>query len=433
MRGRLNLMQRMMLRFRELHPYSAVHVATLDGSLDEGRLEAVIASQLEAWGLTGLTLDGRRRRYEYLGGPARVHLERVAAGEHPERMLDAEIERQLNLPFPPGPRMKPFRFFVQPGDSDFRFGIVYDHFIAGGDGGEQVDHRIAARYLDARVPAGAAPALYPPTYRSLFARRPGLFLHTLLRLPDMAASVKRAYRAPLDTDTYNTFARIHLAPAESAALRQSARALGVTLNDVLIAALLGALAPYAPERLAAARRRELNVASIVNIRREFGATAQGAFGQFLAALRVAHTVPAGIEPGALARDVHAATERFKRGRLYMRAVVALALAALGWPLLSPLQRRQFFAKHSPAVAGVSLLSVAAPWRDRAVPLRGYLRAISTGPLTPLVLAPSLTDQAMDMGVTFRRGACAAEVVPAIAEQIRRFANLPSPSCSIIES
>jgi hypothetical protein len=422
MRGRLNLMQRMMLRFRELHPYSAVHVVALDGALDERRLEAVIASQLEAWGLTGLTLDARHRHYEFFGGPARVQLGRVAGGEQAEQLLDSEIERQLNLPFAAGPALEPFRFFVQPDSSGFRLGIAYDHFIAGGDAIVGLLAAIAARYADAHAPAGPLPLLYPPTYRSLFVRQPLLFLRTLLQMPSMAASAKRAFRPRFgkDEETYNAFARIHLAPAESQALKTSARALGVTLNDVLIAVLLRALAPCAPERFTEGRRRELNVASIVNIRREFGATAQGAFGQFLAALRVAHPVPPDIEPATLARDVHLATETIKRGRLYLRPILALVLAAVSWPMLTPPQRRQFFAKHSPALAGISMLGVAAPWRERGVPMRGYLRAVSTGPLTPLVFAPSVTDDAMALGITYRRGTYAPDVVAAIADQLQIF-------------
>ena len=44
----------------------------------------------------------------------------------------------------------------------------------------------------------------------------------------------------------------------------------MTLNDLLLAMLLRALAAELPERATARRRRELAVASIVNLRDEFG-------------------------------------------------------------------------------------------------------------------------------------------------------------------
>ena len=44
MRGKLNLFQATMLRWRELHPYSAVHAVHVAMPLDAVRLEAAIAA-----------------------------------------------------------------------------------------------------------------------------------------------------------------------------------------------------------------------------------------------------------------------------------------------------------------------------------------------------------------------------------------------------
>ena len=57
MQGRLNLFQATMLRWRDLHPYSAVHVVRVMKRCDAPRLEAQIAARLESAGLTGLVLD----------------------------------------------------------------------------------------------------------------------------------------------------------------------------------------------------------------------------------------------------------------------------------------------------------------------------------------------------------------------------------------
>src|SRR5262249_56060409 len=65
MRGRLNLFQATMLRWRDLHPYSAVHVVRVKESCNPPRLEAQIAARLESAGLTGLTLDRNRLRFEF--------------------------------------------------------------------------------------------------------------------------------------------------------------------------------------------------------------------------------------------------------------------------------------------------------------------------------------------------------------------------------
>ena len=62
MKRRLNLFQAMMLRWRDLHPYVAVHMVSIAHPLDAAKLKAHIAQRLEAAGLTGLSLDHRRKR-----------------------------------------------------------------------------------------------------------------------------------------------------------------------------------------------------------------------------------------------------------------------------------------------------------------------------------------------------------------------------------
>ena len=44
--GRFNLFQRMMLRWRELHPYNPVHVVHVPQALDAGRLGACISERV---------------------------------------------------------------------------------------------------------------------------------------------------------------------------------------------------------------------------------------------------------------------------------------------------------------------------------------------------------------------------------------------------
>ena len=66
MRGRLNLFQAAMLRWRASYPYNAVHVAELPGPLDEGRLSQAVDGYLTEAGIGKLALDGERRRYQYV-------------------------------------------------------------------------------------------------------------------------------------------------------------------------------------------------------------------------------------------------------------------------------------------------------------------------------------------------------------------------------
>src|SRR5438309_11318717 len=90
LRGKLNLFQATMLRWRELHPYIAVHVVRLNQPLEAGRLKRRIENRLETAGLTGLVLDRGRGRFEFRGGPAAIEATIPAAGADAARVAERE-------------------------------------------------------------------------------------------------------------------------------------------------------------------------------------------------------------------------------------------------------------------------------------------------------------------------------------------------------
>jgi hypothetical protein len=424
--GTLNLFQRMMLRWRDLHPYNAVHVAFVARELDASRLQRMASGVLEAAGLAGYALDRRRRRFAFAGGAVSADVAVVAAGDPGDidAVLTETIERELNTPFAIG---APLRFFAIGAAGGFHLGLAYDHFIAGGDSAATLLGVVAARYLDVAVDdAAARPPLYPPTYAALARRHPGWFGRALAHLPALAAQAKRAWRcrdADPD-DPRNAFAILRVDAASTAAFRARAKANDVTLHDLLIAASLKALSAFAAARTSERERREISVASIVNIRRDFGGAADAAFGQFLASMRIAHPVPDGIGVDALARDVRTATLPIKRQRLYIATLCALQFAARAWKYMSPAQRRRFFAKHHPACAGVSMLGVDASWPPALRPASGYLRGVSTGPLTPAVLAVSVTAAEVTIGVSWRPTVLPAGFVERLRAELAACAKVP---------
>ena len=185
-------------------------------------------------------------------------------------------------------------------------------------------------------------------------------------------------RYPGGTDAHNAFAYFRLEPSELAALVSTAKAWGVTVNDVLLAMLLQVLEPLAGERAPTQRRRELAVASIVNLRRDFGLDPNTTFGQFLSSFRLSHPMPPGISLHDLARDVNAATRRVKSSKLYLQTLLAMAASGVRWRFLSRDERRVFYARNYPAWGGLTMLDVDALWAHAGgrVPPPEYLRAVS---------------------------------------------------------
>ena len=430
LRGKLNLFQAMMLRWRELHPYIAVHVVRLNQPLVPARLKRRIEDRLEAAGLTGLILDPGRRRFEFRGGPAAIEPTILAGGDNALRVAEQEIERQLNLPFPPDGAFVPFRFFAVEAQGSFYFGLAYDHFIAGGDSIAVLLEKLCDDYAAEGTPAATPwmPQRYPRTYSRLFLRHLRNTIAGLARLLSLVASCRRSFRAPCRAgrDPANSFLSARVGHSEFSAVVRTAKAWGVTVNDLFLAALLLALAPLAAKRSAAHHRKELAVASIVNLRREFEASAGETFGQFLTSLRVSHAVPPGISLSQLTREMHGQTALIKQHKLYLQTLLALGWVAAAWRFLGPDRRQCFLAKHYPIWAGISTLNVDSLWSaPRAgAPPPEYLRAVPTGPLAPLVVAATTLGGVLQLGFSFRAADIGREAVQDVAAEFtRRIENL----------
>ena len=418
--GRLNLFQRTMLEWRDLHPYNAVHAVRVAGALTRDAVTRAIDETLEHGGLTGLELDRDAGRYGWHGGRAASALEVVPAGAEWRRALAETFERHLNTPFPRDGRIDPFRFFAVDAGDAFFLGVAYDHFIAGGDSIIVLQNAIVDRHHG--KPAPHAPfARYPRTHWRLFARHPLHFVRGLARIPAMAASCRRTmltrYRSI--ADGYNAFTFFTLEPADYQTLRAAAKAWGVTLNDALIALLLLAQDAQMPGRDLNKRRHELGVASIMNLRDAHAADVRSTFGQFLSSFRVAHPVPPGITLRALAQDVHRATARIKREKLYLTTLGALAVDRIVSRRRTSEQKMGVYARRYPVGAGVSSLNVNALWQPgdgEGVP--AYVRGVPTGPASPIVVAITTSGDTLCAGITYRTSAAGPDDILKLEAHIR---------------
>jgi hypothetical protein len=241
-------------------------------------------------------------------------------------------------------------------------------------------------------------------------------------------SARRTHRAPChrERDACNGFLCYRVDTAAFDRLRRTAKAWVVTVNDLLLAVLLVALIPVTAGRETAARRRELGVASIVNLRSELESDARATFGQFLSSLRFSHRAPRDAALRELAAAVHTESRRVLSRKLYLQSLLALGISGLMWPFLSAAQRRCFLAKHYPIWAGLTALRVDPLWDGASGGgrLREYLRAVSTGPLAPLVFAVTTLGETMWLGVSFRTADVDVATAERVAQEfLRRMASL----------
>ena len=423
----LNLFQCAMLRWRELHPYCAAHVLAVPAPLDEARLRDVIAGVVEDCGLSGFRLEAPRKRLGFAGGPASVSLARID-GEAPAFDRAAgEIAASINRPFPATGSFDPFRFFAVPDAGGFLLGVVYDHILAGGDSIAVLMTDLAARYValqPADVPL-ASLALPVRTCRALFLRHPAALARSLVALPGLVRRWRSVVRPKLAdaADGHNGFVHFGVDAATYARLRSHAKTLGVTSNDLLLAAVLLAAAPLGGARDPQHRRHAVAVASIVNLRADFQLPATAVFGQFLSSFRVVHPLPPGATLDEVARDVAAQAARARRERLHFLTLLAMALAGLLWRFASLARRERLYLKYHPVLAGVTPLSVDTLRRHGRAAPGDYLRAASTGPMSPLVVALTISGGALRVGITYRTTAVSHASAQGVARALQHTIDL----------
>lgn len=427
-RGKLTSFQRMMLNWEDLHPYVAVHALKLPRPVPRARLRDSVDAVLAQAGLTCVSFDpsGKSCRWGEIALRPEMGLVPQPAG--PTEALQNEIARQLNLAFPAGPHC-PLRFFclVEGGEAAF-LGMAYHHAVADAHSAALILQRILEHALD--VPPGDAAGklnLRPPSMRAAF---PGDL--SLRRSPAVLGGIlrdffryKRAftpdYQSPEDQSVGFRIAseRVALAPARAFAQKH-----GVTLQDVVFAALLEALARHFPlgEKRRGWRRR-LAVATAVDLRRYASVGLENTVGQFLGSYAVVHDVPPGRPFRGLVADVAAQSEYAKRRRLFFSHVWTFALMDRLWPALSAGLKRRHSKWIFPLSGAISNMNLSPLFGRLGVPF--YLRAASTGPIIPLLIDITTVDETFSLTAIFRRSAFTEDQACGIAGHVRSRLEVPS--------
>jgi hypothetical protein len=394
-----------MLLWNNLHAYNAVHCVEVPSTLDLVRLHDVISWTIEACDLTGLSIDGDAGTYQYEGGCFAGHITDITSEQNTLASLADEIRKQLNTTFVPEERMEPFRFFVQTSGASFYLGVAYFHAMAGAESIVLLMHDIVNAYLGRDKKVLSKPLdVYPPTYGGWLRRHPGVLIRKLINLPfrfwKLNHSWRPRYKDEMDVD--NGFILFSLSAAQLKMLLGASKSWGVTLNDLFLAVLLKVFEPLKDHRAYSRKRRQFSLGTIVNIRKDMVVDSHRSFGLFLGSFVITHKVPEGISLSSLVKDVHDQTTVIKRARSYMGSPIDLAMAQRSLRFLSMERKKKFYQKHYPLWGGITNMNLNTIWPQTGESDQvNYIRAVSTGPATPLVMSITTVRDIVNIGVSYR--------------------------------
>jgi NRPS condensation-like uncharacterized protein len=246
--------------------------------------------------------------------------------------------------------------------------------------------------------------LYPGTYGQLLPFRFKYLAGWLLTLRNQISSARNSIRPKYSdmTNHDNGFSFFSIEAPQFSALIETAGRWGVTVNDMFLGLMLMTLSPLAKKKRTSARRKNISVASIANIRKDLSVTSPETFSIFLGYFSVTHQVPEGARLEQVVKDVRGQTAEIKKYRIHLRSIIDQFIALKLMSLLTPERQRKFYPKYYPLWAGITNVNLKTLWDLSEENERiDYIRAVSTGPVSPLVFSFTTVKDKLNVGVSYR--------------------------------
>lgn len=409
MKGRLNVFQQLAVAWNRSSPYNAVHVVRCVGAVDENRLRAAISESVHFYGIGLYRLYGTKN-FSYETTKASPEITFSDAADTFDTRLQQEMESGLNYKFNTDTAFAPLRFFCIRAKDSFCLGIIYHHVIADADSIIRLAKFILARYNRQSAEISSGINLYPSNDRprnfSFNFWKPFYFFVSDIR--DMMRTTR--VMPQLDVPDHNGLLMKSLSVSETQDVLNRAKEWRIKLNDLFLAALWRASAPFFGHA-AARKRNRLAVASIMNIRQDLYKTEKD-FGLFLSSFKVSHSLATQPSLEEICKSIHAQTQRAKNEKIYLRNLKEMRIGLFFWGLYDSRGQKRFFAKYYPLAGGITNIHLKNAWTGDVEP-ENYWRAVSTSPATPLVISVTMVGHRLNLSLSYSNPVYSAEQARAI--------------------
>ena len=431
----LNLFQRLARRWDSVHPYNAAQVMRIASRVDADKAGQAWAEALRTLGLGRVYVaEDLKFRHEALNGEfVRYPLAVLADGA----CVAGHLTQELNRPFDKDDE-PPFRPFLSSDRDGTHLGVVYQHWIA-----DSVSIRAVLREWFVRLfDPGAArevPVRHPHDgYWKLFGKRGNWRMDATVLANFRSHMRHRRVRKVISRGPQDYPVRVslhELSDGLPARLREVARADGMKVHDILLAAVAEACDRYVPVQVRA-NRPDISIGSVVDLRRHAAGDMSDTFGLFLGFTQVVCRPQILRDWQRLVRSIASQNRVNKESGLAQVSMFWMAAAMAANRFVPNENLYKFYRKELPMAGGLSNVNMNDTWATRYCPdvLKDYWRVSPTGPLVPVVFSTTTLGGRMTLAVTCREALMETQESEKMTESVvRRLEFVANPAPAAITS
>jgi hypothetical protein len=417
--ARLNIFQRLVRQWDDLHPYNAAQIMRIEGSPDLAKARQAWHDALESLGLGRVRVVGHDYHHECLNGDA---ISYTVSSVSDRLSLDDYITAELNRPFLASDDV-PFRPFILPdGDNAHWAGVTYQHWVA-----DSASIRLLLRewFLRMFYPSAANGRRLRQAnggYWRFFGPEKAHWQlgEGILSSLRWGARFKRVRRIENgDVGDFSVRFTLHR-PVDLLIdpLRAYARAHSATVNDVFLAAIAEACDRYVPA-VRTPRRQDLALGTIVDLRPHAKTDLSDVFGLFLGFTSVICRPRHFANWDTLLSTVARQAALHKKTGVPQASVVRMLAGLAAGRFLNRKKVVNFYRKRVPLAGGISNVNMNACWPSQyhPEPMLDYVRVSPTGPMMPLVFTTTTLGQGMNVGLTYRPSVIRDDLASQIAAMV----------------
>jgi hypothetical protein len=407
-----------MRQWEEFQPFHGIDAIEAREPVDADRLRAAAEEELAILGV-GLPLaspDGRSVIYRPGRPTISVEVISFGEGDTPLTALANQASDELNRPFVPDADPLVRLWTIQALPHSY-VGMTWQHWPIDGVSAADLFRRILARYIgNPLTEEPTATDLVVPDIASIFRAQ-----HTWKReLRYFYESLFETYYfsriyAPPRPKPDQTSLRVHLLD-----LQHPARPPGATVNDVVAAALVWAIAEVLPERYRNWWRRRINLINFVDLRGYAGTELQRAWGQFLAFAILHMPEPRPERWELLLEALRTEAVWIRDQATFYGSLGAFTIMRRAWPWLPRRWRWSLPYSQAPFTAGLTNTRFRAEWSGEPLGLhfgRSW-RIAPLGGMSALCADMCTKGDQLSLALTFEDNSFMSERIEAIKTTLR---------------